>query len=363
MLAERPRFHLGERFVPESYSVPNFPTKKRLLDIEGRLRRPSFHLSAPTPRKKKSIAAIQAMRTKQQGIKVRFGDSKTGKIKVKKRDREGNVILDDEGNPIYEEKEFNFGLLASILEGTSADNISKLSELTTKIDAGEVSAVAGRGDLKLMLKQILRKTEEYNQEQMNTIGRAIDLLPISRDPSSLGLSLKDNRFVDSETWFGGGGSNIGEILMFLIKNSDTEELLSKRLPVFGVSERAIEIKTLISGMNDNPEWVIDLEGQQVFPTMAHAIEETGVHRRRVYSREYSLGSESLSEGDIHPEEEEKHPDLPGTGLYRHNYMPSGKSHVLQRFLEMKERLHRMESNAFKKGLIPGGGSVYGGYYR
>ena len=362
MLAERPRFHLGERFVPESYSVPNFPTKKRLLDIEGRLRRPSFHLSAPTPRKKKSIAAIQAMRTKQQGIKVRFGDSKTGKIKVKKRDKEGNVILDDEGNPIYEEKDFNFGLLASILEGTSADNISKLSELTTKIDAGEVSAVAGRGDLELILNRILGNVDtvrDMTEEGFRAVERAVDLLPISRDPASLGLRLKDDRFVTNEIWSGGGGSNRGLIIAFLIKNSDKYSRLSRDRFVFGIGTNPIEINSFVTGMKDNPDWVIDLKEQKIFRSLELGIQKTEQEERR------GLFGDSSDEEDIHPEDEEKHfePDTSGSGLYRHNYMPSGKSNVLQRFLEMKERLHRMESNAVKSGLISGGGAVYGGYYR
>jgi hypothetical protein len=359
MLAERPRFHLGERFVPESYSVPNFPSKKRLLDIEGRLRRPAFHLSSPTPRKKESIEGIQAMRTKQQGIKVRFGDSKTGKIKVKKRDKEGNVILDDEGNPIYDEKEFNFGLLAEILEGTASDNISKLSELTTKIDAGEVSASAGRDNLELILNQILgniNTIRDMTEEGFRAVERAVDLLPISRNPASLDLSLKNNRFATYESWKGRGGANQGAIVSFLIKNSDVEARLSKKQPVFGIGGNPINIVSLIVGMNANPQWVIDLETQRIFPTLESAIEETE-------EKEYhSYGSESLSEGDISSEE------ISGSGLYTKDlrFYPrfrSKKPNVLQRFLEMKERLHRMESNAVKSGLIPGGGSVYGGYYR
>ncbi len=275
---KRSSFRLGEEFKTELQPIkPALPKGKREQDIRGRIRRPGFKVEAPQPKPFRTIKDIQDLRTKQQGIKIRFGDEKLGKLRIKKRDKDGKIILDNSGNPIFENKEFNVNVLADILQGSSTDNITRLNQINTLITSGARRSTQDINNISAIAMNILSNTQELGTlgvAQITSLQRALMQLGISRDPIEAGIpSLINGRFINTITWERDNGINKGLIYMFLIANARQNPNLSASRPIFGFSDNAITLATINSVMRGTariPLPVMDLVGKRLYRNLADA---------------------------------------------------------------------------------------------
>lgn len=254
MLEKRPSFKTGTQFVPTRsairVSLPPPISGRR----DDRFTRPSFKRSDPKPRGLKSIEQIERLKTKQEGIKIRLGESTLGDIKIKKKDRLGNIILDAAGLPVFETVKLNFGLLAQMFEGSFKQNMDKLQELATAIETGATSSTADINALTVSISRLLRNQEtiaSMTETQLKFITRSLQLLGISRDPEQAGIQdLVDKRFVTNAGWERAGGRNKGPIIMFLLANVSDKPRLSPNRPIFGRSGDPIQLISIFAGMAD-----------------------------------------------------------------------------------------------------------------
>lgn len=284
MVFKRNNFKSGTILQPKPNASTHMPMKKRGLDPQGVLRRPSFKRTGPSPRKSKTIQEIQDLRTKQEGVKIRFGDSKIGKLKVIKRDAHGQPILNAAGQPVTEEKDFNFGLLAELVQGSSTDNITKLGNLDTLIRSGATASSAERNNIAIILGQILSNIDNLkniNNNQFRTIASAIAQLNIPNDPVLANIpGLVDRRFITDDTWKAGGGENKGIILMFLISNAQFSLLLTASRPIFGLNGNPMQISSIDGTMSRttarNPQPTMDLIAKRIYPSLQDARRAVGI---------------------------------------------------------------------------------------
>ena len=271
-LEKRPSFKAGSQFVPTKTAIRDFLPPPISGKRDDRFKRPSFKRDSPLPRGVKSIAQIERLKTRQQGIKVRLGDATLGKIKVKKRDRLGAVILDAAGQPVFEEVELNFGLLAEMLQGTFKTNMEKLDELAVAIQTGAAASSADVTALGVGLARVL--SEQANiarmtQAQLDMVTRSLQLLGISRDPVQAGIQdLIDGRFVTATGWEAAGGRNKGPIIMFLIANVRDIPRLSPNRPVFGRSGAHLQLISIFQQMSTGK--VLDLIDKRMYNTVQQA---------------------------------------------------------------------------------------------
>lgn len=279
----RPSFKTGTQFKPSRPAIRDFLPKPAPTKRDTRFDRPAFIKSSPTPRGLKSIADIERLKTKQEGIKVRLGDASLGKIKIKKRDKLGKVITDAAGQPVFEEVTLNFGLLAQILEGSFAQNMEKLKELATAIRTGATTSQADRDAFTIAIARIMSTQENVarlSATQLDFITRSLQLLGISKDPMQAGIrDLVDGRFVTEFTWTAGDGRNIGPIILFLIANVRENPLLTPGKPIIGRNGRAVKIAGLfpvMAGSSRQDPLVIDLIGKQLYNTLQQAREGSPV---------------------------------------------------------------------------------------
>lgn len=280
----RPSFKIGTQLKMQKPAIRDFLPRPISTKRDDRFMRPAFTKSSPVPRGLKSIAEIERLKVKQEGIKVRLGDASLGKIKVKKRDRLGNVILDATGQPVFEEVVLNFGLLAQMLEGSFRENMERLEELATAIRTGTTKSQADRDAFTVAFAQIIGKQENVARltaTQLDFITRSLQLLGIARDPVAAGLQdLVRGRFVTNDTWERRDGRNKGPIILFLIANVRDNPRLSPNRPIFGKPNRfsgevqpiqLISIFTLMSGSSRKDPAVIDLIDKTIHNTLREAI--------------------------------------------------------------------------------------------
>lgn len=294
--SERPRFRLGEKFVPILQPIkPSLPVKVRKRDPDGRIKRPAFMKRGPKPRALQTISGVQALRNRQLGIKVRLGDEKLGKIKVKKRDADGNVILDEEGNPVMEERTVSLSSLAELFSDSVEDNIDKLGLIVGRIQSGIDTSVNQFSQLKTILFSVTSQIASAGAPQptdaeSETIAAAAALAGFGPDPTETVPALIEGRFTDRDGWV--TDRNKQEVISHLEANASSHLRLSARTPIFSVNGRPILISTLDAFMNGNPNAIIDLLDQRVFEN---------IHDART-----SIGSAPPDPGDV----KEGDPDPP-----------------------------------------------------
>lgn len=284
----RPSFKHGSILVANPNADKSFPISRRRPSPQAVFNRPSFKLTGPTPRASKSLDEIEALLTKQQGIKVRIGDSKIGKIKVIKRDARGQPILDAAGNPITVERDFNFGLLAELVQSSNTDNITRLREINATLATGAASITETKDEIVLTLGQILSNIDNLRtitNSQFRTLATSLSKLNIPDDPSAAGVSdLVDGRFADPRSWNAGDGANSGAILLFLMSKAKDDPLLSTAKPILGLSGLPMKITSLINNMEKTsenvPEPTIDLIGMRLFRSLAQAQSTVELEPRR-----------------------------------------------------------------------------------
>lgn len=274
----RPSFKQGEVFKPIVSPIkPSFPVSIRNKDLRGRLRRPNFRLTAPQPKHFKSIDQIEALKVKQEGIKIRLSDKQLGTVKVPKRDGDGNIIKDSSGNVIMEEKNVDFGTLTQILTGALDTRFEALTALVTDVreKAGRHDAVAvrERATLAAGMMGILGKVESIERltsQQLQFITQSLALLGIARDPVAAGLQgLVDDRFITRSVWDADDGSIRGAIVMFLLANIEFPMTASR--PILGLSGNPIAIQSLFVNMSGQAtRRVLDLVGKRIHPGLADA---------------------------------------------------------------------------------------------
>lgn len=313
--SERPRFRLGEKFVPILQPIkPSLPVKVRKRDPEGRIRRPAFMKEGPKARALETIEEIQKLRTRQLGIKVRLGDEKLGKIKVKKRDADGNVILDDQGNPVFEERDISLSSLAEIMQESATDNIARLDVITTSIAAGASVSKRERDEITVRLIAIASDVEDlsrFTSTQFAILGRAISAAGIPSNPVAAGITnLVDGRFITRAGWEADGGANKATILLFLMANVREKPGLSIERPVFGISGNTNTISTILSTMSGTrrgiPTPVLDVVDKIIYRTLPEARANVGVPSVPGF---VAPGRPAI--GDVKEELDVKIPDLPG----------------------------------------------------
>ncbi len=264
---KRPAFVTGTRFQQIlSPTKPDFPVRKRALDREGRLRRKAFKLTGPVARPAKTIEEIEALKTKQQGIKIRLGPGQFGKVRVAKRDASGNVVKDEEGNIIFELKEFNISMATlplqdrlEILQDALLTGIgTKMNEVAVTL----ASILSSNEDVKnltdqnaQMLALVLKSAQEASGEPLVTNPRDVEAF---RD-------LPDGRFVTKEIW-NSDESLQAAVILFLMGASATDPRLTPLNPIFGTAERGGTIKynSIGSQINIGDERVLDLGSRRLF---------------------------------------------------------------------------------------------------
>ncbi len=273
----RPAFRSGVKFKPLIQPIkPSLPQRRRVLDKDGRLRRPSFKLAGPKPRALGTIASIEAMRVKQEGIKVRLGEKLLGKVRVKRRDNQGNIILDEEGNPIFEEVPFNFGLLQEIFRGTLQENIDKSTALANLLRSGASKDPLGdRTELSVRLTAALDRDNilDLSTADLDAIGRDVQELKISNDPViELGeIPLVDDRFVTNDQF---QRDNIGPILLFLLANSIDNPNLTFSRPLLSDIGVPLALRQIDNRMARGG--VMDLIGRRLYPSLDDARRELDI---------------------------------------------------------------------------------------
>lgn len=283
MESRRPRFLLGERLKPMLEPVrPELPRPP--IQQPTRIIRPSLRKIGPRPVPLRTIKDIEEERTRQFGVRVRLGEKGPGKIKVKKRDTEGNVILDEEGQPIFEERDIDLEVLADILSSGTKENIDKLAQLGAQISAGVATSREDRENIMLRLLRVVEDLDtlrSLTSTQFGVIGQAIAAAKIPSSPAQSGITnIIDGRFITRAGWDADGGANRGNILLFLMGNSRNVPGLSIDHPILGFSGRPVTLSTLLNVMGRGTSAarfpVLDLVDQRLYPNLATAREVTGV---------------------------------------------------------------------------------------
>ena len=149
--------------------------------------------------------------------------------------------------------------------------------LKNLIDSGAVESKSNQDDLTAILISILTNTgdlKDMSTTQLGIITRALDLLPVSNDPRSIGIPLISDRFITGKTMFGGEGLNIGLVLMFLIANSKNNPSLSPSNPIFGIRGNPISIRSFLTNTRQN--YIIDLMELRIYRNINAASEATGI---------------------------------------------------------------------------------------
>lgn len=310
---KRPAFVAGTMFKQVLQPTrPDFPVQARALDKDGRLRRKNFRLSGPVPRPAKTIQEIEALKTKQQGIKFRLGPGQFGKVRVAKRDAKGEVIKDEEGNIIYEMKEFNLSMATLPLQ----DRIELLQEsLSTGI----------RGDLNnigILLASILGSNEDVKNLTSSNL-RVLQQV-LRRDPEGAPLGegkveivnpwdtqdfddLPSKRFITRDMWNTNDANLKTRVRAFLLQGTSFASQLSPDTPVFGTTGNTIDFDAIGQQINIAKfgDRVLDLGTRRIFRNQEEADEEAG-EAIELDVAEVSRSSAAVSAA----EEEEKDDDDP-----------------------------------------------------
>ncbi len=335
-LPKRPAFRIGEQIVPLLQpSRPQLPEPPR--KVSTRIIRPSFKLRGPKPRALKTISGIEALRVKQEGIKVRLGDKQLGKIRVQKKDAAGNLVFDLQGQPVMEEVPVNFGLLAEIMQGGMKGALAKIAELEVLIRSGGAAAALARGQLMTALIILLSRDEnlaEASAQDFEALSRATRTALVPSDPREARIAdLVDGRFVTLDTWSSRGGENQGFIHSFLLANFAENPRLRADRPVIGVGGHPITFRSVGDAIRGRREGrgskVLDLVSKQMFTDLADA-------------RAFALASAPpISElKEFEPEEEDDDPEFPQFEV-EHPFAPPDRS-MLERLIEEEQRQRGMQ---------------------
>ena len=263
---KRPAFTAGTKFRQLlSPTRPDFPVQKRALDKEGRLRRKSFRLTGPTARPAKTIEEIEALKTKQQGIKIRLGPGQFGKVRVAKRDADGKVIKDEEGQIIYELKEFNLTMATLPLQ----DRLELLQ------DALLTGITLPMNNIGILLASILGSSDDVKNltsanlrllQRVLTGAREAGGEPIVPNPwdSETFADLPQQRFVTKSMWNTNDANLQQRVLSFLLSGTAFSPSLTGDEPVFGTSGRTIKLAAVGQQLNIGDDRVLDLGSRKIF---------------------------------------------------------------------------------------------------
>lgn len=274
---KRPAFRSGTIFSPKLSPVkPDFPVQKRALDRDGRLRRKSFKLTGPSPRISKTIEEIEALKTKQQGIKFRLGPGQFGEVRVAKRDKDGKLMRDEEGNIIFELKEFDLSMVSLPLQ----DRLELLQDSLLK------GLVGNMNNIGLILASIFRNSEDVknlsssNLRMLHQIltkadsrGRSLgEELPASLHPwdDTAFSDILEQRFITKDIWNDPSSGMKEKVSAFLLKNIGINPKLTAIKPLFGVGEKAMALASLDSQINVGNDKVFDLGSRRLFRDQAEA---------------------------------------------------------------------------------------------
>lgn len=240
----RPNFRQGTPFKPVLNPVKlDFPVQRRSVDKEGRLRRKNFLRAAPQARIVKSLEEVEALKTKQEGIKIRFGQQ-LGTIRVMKRDKDGNPVKDEQGNPIFEEKEFNLAVATLPI----LDRIDLLKEAAAGNVAGAVGTTQAKLDeLGVLLASILQKTgdvEELSTPTLRLISTMLDesgnftIIP----DATVFPELEGFKFVTGAQWRANQNDLQLRVRSHLMANlAAADPGLNFKTPVFGVTGQKLTL--------------------------------------------------------------------------------------------------------------------------
>lgn len=308
---KRPAFLVGTKFQQLlSPTKPDFPMQKRALDREGRLRRKSFKLTGPVARPTKTIQEIERLKTKQQGIKIRLGPGQFGKVRVAKRDAEGNVIKDEEGQIIYELKEFNLSIATLPLQ-------DRLDILQDALLTGITGKLDGIG---LTLATILGSSEDVRDLSGDNLRLLQQVLGAAREPREAGevrspiinpwdedsfSDIPDQRFITKEMWQNNDGDIQTRVYAFILKPGATAfaPQLDAKNPIFGIGAMGGTIKfNAINTEMGKGNVVLDLGRRKIFRNMEKAREGAG---ERVEIDVRSAATTSAAAAAVDEEDDEK----------------------------------------------------------
>ncbi len=266
-----PAFILGEQFPALLQPVAPKPPRPPQPNIPTRIMQPSFKLTAPAPSRVSSIDEIEALRVKQEGIKVRLGESTLGEIEVPKRDARGVVVRDADGNVVMVKRKVNLATLAKVLQSSLQENIQRVETLGTSLRAG---AVADKDELMLALAQIMRSqanVEQLTASQLGGVARGAAAARIPRDPAAAGIrGLVQGRFATKTAWErADGGTNAAIIRLYLLAHVQSHRGLTPVSPVFGLAGRPVKFDTLDTSLR-NRDAVLDMVTQTLWPSLEAA---------------------------------------------------------------------------------------------
>ncbi len=311
---KRPAFVVGTRFKTILNPVmPDFPIQKRALDVEGRLRRRSFKLTGPAPRPSTSIQEIEDLKTRQQGIKVRLGPGQFGKVRVAKRDRDGNVIKDEEGNIVYELKEFDLSMatlpLQDRLELLQDALLTGIGERMNDVSILLASILGSDADVKKLTGRNLKMLSQVVDDASVASGEAsAEIL----NPADDFPDIIEGRFITKKMWKDNNNNLTTRVRTWLLRRGawNISPQLSQENPLFGSGTGRFGLRNTISvGALDSQmgigNVVMDLEGRRLFKDMATAREEAG---ERAASDAFASQRRSAAADD----DESKHDDADPT---------------------------------------------------
>jgi hypothetical protein len=356
----RPRFLIGERKKPILQAVkPSLPEPQPTRPV--RMMRRSLKKAAPRARAAKTIEEIQKERTRRFGVKVRIGDV-PGKVRVKKRDARGNVILDAQGQPIFEEKPVDLNVLANILSSGTDENISKLDQISSAIAAGQAISQQDAQNMIIRLMQVLSDMEALKNltaTQFAVIGQALSAAGIPDNPVQAGITnIIDGRFITVSGWKADGGNNRTNILLFLMGRASDVPGLSSEKPVFGIriihgELQPVQVARLIVLMSGEdrgiPFPVLDLEARRIFRSLPEARVAAG------FPVDLSVvpGPRGLATPDEKDEKDEKIEGFvaPTTEIPLGRRAPEEED-ILTRLARQAEEAARQEQLAQRGTLVP-----------
>jgi hypothetical protein len=276
---KRPSFRIGTKFKTILSPVaPDFPVQKRALDREGRMRRKAFKLTGPTPRSAKTIEEIEALKTRQQGIKIRLGPGQFGKVRVAKRDAQGNIVKDDQGQIIYELKEFNLSMatlpLQDRLELLQDALLAGIKTPLNNIGIILASIFGSTDDVKNLTSANLRLLKQVLVGAREATGEPEIINPWDTD---IFPDLPSERFVTAEAWRQNENNLQTRVQTFLLDGTAFNSNLDEIRPVFGIRRTPIEFTAINSQINitRDGDRVLDLGSRRLFKNQEQADAEAG----------------------------------------------------------------------------------------
>ncbi len=275
----RPAFKAGQKFEPRS--LPSLEELRKTvtapaIDIakDEIIRRPSFKPEGIKPRTALGVSDIESQLTREQGLKVRFGDETLRQlfdVKVPVRGPDGKVLKDASGKPVMTTKRLNFGRLA----GTIGERFDRL---TQDIENEEFKTRVGISDdfktsIGLDIHNILNvaiASRDFGQLTLQRLGimsQAITELGISTSPAAAGLPVIDGRFITQAKFLQEGVG--GLVLMFLISKAlKTPGLAFDRPAINTVNNNLMSIQQIINAF-ERAE-VLDADTSKFYPNLTMA---------------------------------------------------------------------------------------------